>query len=176
MVALALCVAFAGGSALLLNQLVAAEVAVDAQWAQVENQLTRQHDLIPNLVEVTRASARHERDVLTEVARARARLGGGTRAERVRSAEEFEAALGALLVNFEAYPRLEAGRGFRDLEFELAGSQNRVSLERHRYNEAVALFNARRRMWPWRLVAWGFEPASYFDPPAPIDAVAGGAP
>ena len=165
-VGIALLAAAAVGWAHLRNELVVLDVAAQTQWKQVENVLQRQHDLIPNLVEVTRGYAKHEREVLTQVADSRSRLLSAPAKERVEAAVAMDTALARLLAVGEAYPDLKADRRFRDLQFELAGAQNRIAVERKRYNELVGSFNARLRMLPWSLVASGFSEREYYSPPA----------
>src|SRR5439155_812514 len=116
---------------------------VDSSWAQVENQLQRRNDLIPNLVEVTKGYATHEREVFDRVADARARLiAGGTREQRIEAANQLSGALGRLLAIAERYPDLKANQQFARLSDELAGTENRIAVERMRYNDAVREYNA----------------------------------
>ena len=147
------------------RDLVACEVAVDAQWSQVENQLARQHDLIPNLVAVTRAYAEHERGVIEKVIEARARYLSVPAAQRPSEAVHLDAAFAELLLVAERYPELKADQRFRDLGYELAGTQNRVALERKRFNDLVALHNARIRQLPWALLARDRKPRAFYDAP-----------
>src|SRR5437016_14345526 len=118
------------------NEMVAMKERVEAAWAQVENQLQRRNDLIPNLVEVTKGYATHEREIFDHVADARARLiAGGTREQRIEAANELSGALGRLLAIAERYPDLKANQQFARLSDELAGTENRIAVERMRYNE-----------------------------------------
>lgn len=165
-VGIALLAAAAVGWAHLRNELVVLDVAAQTQWKQVENVLQRQHDLIPNLVEVTRGYAKHEREVLTQVADSRSRLLSAPAKERVEAAVAMDTALARLLAVGESYPDLKADRRFRDLQYELAGAQNRIAVERKRYNELVGSFNARLRMFPWILAASGFNEREFYSPPA----------
>jgi LemA protein len=148
------------------NDLVALSTAVDSQWQQVENQLVRQHDLIPNLVEVTRAYAEHESNVFREVTDARGRYEQAAGDSRVKEASGVQSTLVRLFAVAEAYPQLRADGRFRDLQIELAGTQNRIALERSRYNEIVGEYNARLRMLPWSIFAAGYAPKAYFEAPA----------
>jgi LemA protein len=153
------------------NKMVGMKEGLDAAWAQVENQLQRRNDLIPNLVEVTRGYAAHERDVFDRIADARARLlAGGTRDERIAAANEMTGALGRLLALSERYPDLKANQQFARLSDELAGTENRIAVERMRYNDAVRDYNSYIKSFPAVLYSgpFGFKPERYFE--APEDA------
>src|SRR5215510_15343582 len=120
------------------NTFVSQEEAIKAQWAQVENQLQRRNDLIPNLVETVKGYAQHEEGVFTEVANARSRLlAAKTPEESIAAANQQTAALGRLLLIAENYPQLRANEQFNRLMDELAGTENRIAVERMRYNERV---------------------------------------
>ena len=150
------------------NRLVGMREGVDAAWAQVENQLQRRNDLIPNLVEVTKGYAAHEKEIFEAVANARARLlGAGTRDEKIDAAAGLEGALGRLLAIAERYPDLKANTQFAKLSDELAGTENRIAVERMRFNDAVRAYNTAQRTFPTSLWAsWlGFTPAKYFEVP-----------
>ncbi len=150
------------------NSLVKENEGVDGQWAQVENQLQRRADLIPNLVSTVKGYAKHEEDVFTAIADARARLGGNLPVEeRVEAANQFESALARLLVVVENYPDLKADTQFRALMDELTGTENRLSVERGRFNEIVKGFNARVKQFPNVLIArsLGFGSRAYFEIP-----------
>ena len=149
----------------LRNELVALDVAVDTQWKQVENQLERQHDLLPKLAAVARRYAAHEAGVFEKLAAARAAYAGASADAKPRLAGEVDGVLANVLALAESYPDLKADQQFRDLSYEIAGSQNRIALERQRYNEIVGLLNARLRQMPWSLVAGGFESASFYEAP-----------
>ena len=113
------------------NRLVGLRENIDAAWAQVENQLQRRNDLIPNLVEVTKGYAAHEKEIFEAVANARARLlGAGSRDEKIDAAAGLEGALGRLLAIAERYPDLKANAQFAKLSDELAGTENRIAVER----------------------------------------------
>ena len=134
------------------NTFVSQEEAVKAQWAQVENQLKRRSDLIPNLVETTKGFAQQERDVFQAIADSRARLAGArTPTETMQAANEQSAALARLLVVAEAYPDLRSSEIFARLSDELAGTENRIATERMRYNEKVQAYNTSRRQFPANL-------------------------
>ncbi|MCP4589587.1 MAG: LemA family protein [bacterium] len=148
------------------NKSIALSEGVDARWAQVENQLQRRFDLIPNLVETVKGYATHEKEVFENVAQARAAYtGASSRAEKVKSAGVLESALSRLLVIREAYPQLKANQNFMTLQAQLEGTENRISVERKRYNDAVKLLNTHCRRFFGRMVAgWaGVEPAEYFE-------------
>jgi LemA protein len=150
------------------NRLVGMREAVDGAWAQVENQLQRRNDLIPNLVEVTKGYAAHEREIFEAVANARSRLlGAGTRDEKIDAANQLQGALGRLLAIAERYPDLKANQQFARLSDELAGTENRIAVERMRFNDAVRAYNTSQKEFPTVLYArWlGFEPAKYFETP-----------
>jgi LemA protein len=151
------------------NQMVAMKEQIDAAWAQVENQLQRRNDLVPNLVEVTKGYATHERSIFESVANARGRLiAGGPRDEKMAAANELSSALSRLLAIAERYPDLKANQQFARLSDELAGTENRIAVERMRYNDAVRDYNAYIKSFPTMLYArpFGFEPQPYFEAPA----------
>jgi LemA protein len=168
----ALCVALAvGTSACSYNRFVTQEEAIKAQWAQVENQLQRRNDVIPNLVETVKGFAAHEEGVFKAVADARARLAGARSPEEtIAAANEQSSALARLLVIAEAYPQLKANESFNRLMDELSGTENRISVERMRYNERVQEYNTARRQFPGNLTAgiFGFKEYPFFQ--APEDA------
>jgi LemA protein len=150
------------------NQMVSMKESVDAAWAQVENQLQRRNDLVPNLVEVTRGYATHEKEIFERVADARARLiAGGSRDERIDAANQLSGALGRLLAIAERYPDLKASTQFARLSDELAGTENRIAVERMRYNDAVRAYNAYIKSFPNVLYAsgFGFTAQKYFEAP-----------
>jgi LemA protein len=120
------------------NRLVSLDEARQTQWAQVETVLQRRYDLIPNLVETVKGYAAHEREILEEVTRLRSQWGEArTVDQQATAAGQLEGALARLLLVAERYPDLKANQNFRDLQVELAGTENRISVERQRYNEAV---------------------------------------
>lgn len=136
------------------NTLVEMRGRTEAQWTQVENQLQRRNDLIPNLVTTVKGFAQQERDVIDSVTNARARLvGARTRPEQIEAAREVEAALARLLVVVENYPQIKSDATFIRLMDELAGTENRIAVERMRYNELVANYNIRIQQVPTNVVA-----------------------
>ena len=142
--------------------------SVDAAWAQVENVLQRRYDLIPRLVETVKGYAQHEQKLFTEIAEARTKyFQAGTRGEKVQAANGLEGLLSRLLVLREAYPELKAQEGFLKFQDELAGTENRIAVERMRYNEAVRALNTFRRGILGRVYCgWAeVEAAEYFEAP-----------
>lgn len=147
------------------NRFVTMEEQVNGQWSQVENALQRRADLIPNLVATVKGYARHESEVFTRIADARSKLAGARSVpEASQASTNFESALSRLLVVVENYPNLKASEQFSGLRDELAGSENRLSVERMRYNEAVQVFNAQIRRFPGSIVAgmMGLKAKEYF--------------
>jgi LemA protein len=153
-----------GSCAFTYNKLVRLDEAAKAQWAQVENTYQRRADLVPNLVETVKGAAAFERDTITAVTEARSRVGQvaaardvTTSPEAFREHQQAQDALGGalsrLLVVAEAYPNLTATQGFRDLQAQLEGTENRITVERMRYNEAAREFDTARASFPTSLVA-----------------------
>src|SRR5438477_5093041 len=131
------------------NRFVSQEEAIKAQWAQVQNQLQRRNDLIPNLVETVRGYATHEESVLKEIADSRSRLlAAKSPEETIQAANQQTSALGRLLAVVENYPQLRANEQFNRLMDELAGAQNRITVARKRYNDNVQAYNTARHQFP----------------------------
>ncbi len=150
------------------NSLVTMDEGVRGAWAQVENQLQRRYDLIPNLVETVKGFAAQEKEVFIKVTEARSRVAGaGTVSEKIEANNQLSSALARLLVVVERYPELKSNTNFLRLQDELAGTENRIAVERRRYNEAVKEFNIRIRRFPTNLIAgmFGFERAAFFEVP-----------
>ena len=152
----------------MYNQMVTMDEGVKASWAQVENQLQRRMDLIPNYVETVKGYARHEREVFIEVTNARSKVAGAVNpAQKIEGNNQLTAALGRLLLVVERYPDLKANQNFIRLQDELAGTENRIAVERMRYNEAVRGYNVYIRRVPSNIVAaiFGFTRAPLFEAP-----------
>jgi LemA protein len=144
------------------NRFVGQEEAVKAQWAQVQNQLQRRNDLIPNLVESVKGYAAHEEGIFKEIADARSRLlAAKTPAESIEAANQQTSALGRLLAVVENYPQLKANEQFNRLMDELAGTENRIAVERMRYNEKIQEYNTARRRFPGIITAKVFRFQDY---------------
>jgi len=168
------------------NGMVREEEEVKSAWAQVENVYQRRLDLIPNLVETVKGYAKHESEVLESVVQARSKAGGVVNIsedvldnpetfERFQKAQsELSSSLQRLLAVTEAYPGLKANENFLSLQSQLEGSENRITVEKKRYNEACENYNSRIRMFPGSIVAnmSGFKPKAYFQ----ADSVAKDAP
>ena len=162
---LALATALSGCS---YNRFTNNEEAIKTQWGQVQNQLQRRNDLIPNLVETTKGFAQQEKDVFTAVAASREKLAGAQTPEQtIQAANEQSAALARLLVIVENYPQLKSDATFMRLMDELAGTENRISTERMRYNERVQEYNSLRRRFPSNVTAkvFGFKEYPYYEAP-----------
>lgn len=160
-VAVLLVIAFVG----VYNGIVTKHETITAKWAQVENQLQRRNDLIPNLVNTVKGYAAHEKTVFTEVTAARSQWAkAGTVDEKVKAAGAVDAALGRLLLVAENYPNLKANDTFLKLMDELSGTENRIAVERMRYNEAVRDYNVTVRMFPGNVIAgmFGYKPATEY--------------
>jgi len=147
------------------NGIVSKHETISAKWAQVENQLQRRNDLIPNLVNTVKGYASHEKTVFEEVTRARSQWAkAGSVDEKVKAAGAVDAALGRLLFVAENYPNLKADQAFLKLMDELSGTENRIAVERMRYNEAVQNFNITVRTFPGNIVAgmFGYKAATEY--------------
>jgi LemA protein len=165
--AIVLVVVIAGWAASVNNRLVALQEQMRSSWAQVETVLQRRYDLIPNLVATVKGYAEHEKELFENVARLRSQWSAAqTLPEKTQAANQMEGALARLLVVAEAYPELKANQNFRDLQFELSGTENRISVERQRYNESVQAYNTQVRRLPTSIIAGmlGFAPSdAYFN-------------
>src|ERR1700724_2382975 len=136
------------------NQMAVKREAVNAAWSQVDVVLQRRADLIPNLVETVKGFAAQEQTVFGEIARARsALLSANTPADKIAANQKLDSALGRLLVVVENYPQLKSNENFLRLQDELAGTENRIAVERRRYNEAVQDYNTYISLFPSSLVA-----------------------
>lgn len=151
------------------NKVISMDEQVKAQWAQVENQLKRRYDLIPNLVETVKGYAKHEKEIFEHIADARTKyFQAQTPAEKIKASNELEGVLSRLLVLREAYPQLKANENFLKLQDSLEGTENRISVERKRYNEAVQALNTYRRTVFGRIFSAiaGIDEAAYYEIPA----------
>lgn len=173
-----------GGSiASAYNRLITLDQAVESQWAQVENTYQRRADLVPNLVETVRGAAAHERETLQAVTDARAQVGQINIGDALEDPEAFaryqaaqdqlSSALTRLLAVAEAYPQLRANENFLALQSQLEGTENRITVERMRYNETARDFNTRRQSFPTNMFASMF--GDRFDTKAYFQATAGAA-
>ena len=153
------------------NNIIALEESVKAQWAQVENTYQRRFDLIPNLVSTVQGEANFEKSTLTEVMEMRSRMGGTVKLDEslmndeaaLKRFQEMQGSLGGALQRLmavsENYPDLKSNKSFQELRVQLEGAENRIAVERKRYNETVQAFNTTIRQFPTNLVA-GFAGAS----------------
>jgi len=150
------------------NKVVAMDENVSGKWAQVENQLKRRYDLIPNLLETVKGYAKHEKELFENLAEARTKyfqqksVGG-----KVQAANALEGTLSRLLLLQERYPELKANQNFLKFQDSLEGTENRIAVERKRYNEAVQMLNTYRRTFYGRFFAAfaGVEEAEYYELP-----------
>jgi LemA protein len=151
------------------NGFVKQDENVNRAWGNVETVLQRRYDLIPNVVNTVKGFAEHEKELLTEVTRLRSQWGAakaaGNTAQSVKTAGMLESALGRLMVVVEKYPDLKANQNFLALQEELSGTENRISVERRRYNDAVATYNQSIREMPGAILAnmLGFERKDPFE-------------
>jgi LemA protein len=157
-------VAFGGWAASSYNRLIQLDQSVQSQWAQVENAYQRRADLVPNLVETVKGAANFEKSTFEEVTKARASIQTPTGAtpspdelqRYEQQQQQLSGALSRLLVTVEAYPQLRATENFRDLQAQLEGTENRIAVERMRYNEAAQRFNTARNTFPTNVAAGFF--------------------
>lgn len=160
-IALLVIMSFAG----IYNGIVSKHETITAKWAQVENQLQRRNDLIPNLVNTVKGYAAHEKTVFENVTNARSQWAkAATIEEKVKAAGAIDTALARLLLVVENYPNLKANDTFLKLMDELSGTENRIAVERMRYNEAVKDYNISVRMFPGNMIAgmFGYKPATEY--------------
>lgn len=155
------------------NRFTSGEEAIKAAWGEVQNQLLRRNDLIPNLVESVKGVAGQEQEVFGRIADSRAKLAGAkTPQEVIAAANEQSSALARLLVVVENYPQLRSSESFNRLMDELAGTENRISVARMRYNERIQEYNTLRRRFPSNITAsiFGFKEYPYFEAPTEAQA------
>ena len=151
------------------NSFTGQQEAIKGSWSEVENQLQRRNDLIPNLVNTVKGFAAQEKEILDRIAASREKLAGAqTPAQKIDAANEQSSALARLLVVVENYPQLKSNENFMRLMDELSGTENRIAVARGRYNEKVQAYNALRRRFPSNITAkmFGFEEWKYFEAPA----------
>jgi LemA protein len=151
------------------NKFVSMDEGVKAQWGQVENQLQRRNDLIPNLVNTVKGYAAHEQGVFEAVAESRAKLAGAkTPEDTIAAANAQSSALSRLLMVVENYPQLKANEQFNRLTDELSGTENRIAVERKRYNDKAQEYNTLRRKFPSNITAtlFSFKEHPFFQAPA----------
>lgn len=163
----------AGSSGCSYNKFTAQEEGIKGQWGQVENQLQRRHDLIPNLVESTKGFLQQEKDIFQAVADARAKMAGAaTPADKIAAGNAEASALARLMVVVENYPQLKSDATIARLMDELAGTENRLATERGRYNQRIQDYNTLRRRFPSNITAgiFGFKEYPYFEAPADTKA------
>ncbi|MDD5504084.1 MAG: LemA family protein [Candidatus Omnitrophica bacterium] len=158
-----------------LNQVAILNEAITASWSQVENQLQRRNDLIPNLVNTVKGYASHEKGLFTEVTRLRGQwASASTQDDKIKAAEGMQSAISRLLLIAENYPDLKANQNFLSLQAQLEGTENRISVERNRYNRNVQIFNSYIRTIAGGIFARmrGLDkPAEYFEAESAAKAV-----
>lgn len=165
---------FGGYLMVKYNQMVKLDESINGAWADVDNQLLRRNDLIPNLVETVKGYASHETELFEHLADARASYAGaGNIPDKINAANEISGFLSRLLVVVENYPQLKAIESFNRLMDELAGTENRIAVARRRYNERVREYNTMIRGFPTRILAgiFGFQEKAYFEIPKEAKAV-----
>ena len=139
---------------------------ITGQWAQVENQLQRRYDLIPNVINTVKGITKQEKEVFSQLAEARTRYAGSTTIDqKATAAGQVESSLARLLVIAENYPELKSSQSFRDLTVELEGTENRIAVERMKYNDLVKSLNANVKIFPNSILAsiFGVAERSYFE-------------
>ncbi len=150
------------------NNVIAMDENIKGKWAQVENQLKRRYDLIPNLVETVKGYATHEKDLFENIANARTKYFQANSVKgKLAASNQLEGFLSRLLVLKESYPQLKANESFLKLQDSLEGTENRIAVERKRYNEAVQMLNTYIRTFFGRLFAGfaGVASAEYYEIP-----------
>jgi LemA protein len=167
--AVAFIILLIGGSLMVTyNNLVKKNEAINGAWAEIESQLLRRNDLIPNLVSTVEGYATHEKELFEHIADARARLAGAnTIPDKMAASNELSSFLPRLIAIAENYPQLKANENFLKLQDELAGTENRINYARSKYNDIVRDYNARIKSFPTNMIAgmFGFAAKSYFEVP-----------
>ena len=156
------------------NKFTTQDESIKGAWAEVQNQLQRRNDLIPNLVETVKGFAAHEEGIYKDIADARSRLlAAKSPEETIQAANAQTSALGRLLAVVENYPNIKANEQFNRLMDELAGTENRLAVARKRYNDQIQEYNAATRRFPGNVTAkmFGFKQYPYFDVPASAQAL-----
>jgi len=150
------------------NSFIRMSESITGQWAQVENQYQRRFDLIPNIVNTVKGAAKQEQTVFDDIAQARTHYAGATTPDqKAVAASQVESSLARLLVIAENYPQLQSEQAYRDLITELEGTENRISVERMKYNDLVKTFDTEVKTFPTSVVAklFGVTPHEYFNVP-----------
>jgi len=158
------------------DNVIAMDENIKGSWAQVENQLKRRYDLIPNLIETVKGYASHEKELFENIANARTKyFQANTVNDKVQASNQLEGVLSRLLLLREAYPQLKANQSFLKLQDSLEGTENRISVERKRYNEAVQILNTYIRTFFGRFFASfaGVSSAEYYEVPEGEQGVPG---
>lgn len=153
----------------MYNSMVEQREEVNKSWSEIENQLQRRNDLIPNYVETVKGYATHEQEVFTKVADSRAKLAGAQSVEdKMNASNQLSGALSRLIAIAEQYPELKANQNFMGLQDELAGTENRIAVARMRYNDAVKNYNTFIQHFPQLVFAriFKFDKRPYFEAPA----------
>ncbi len=156
------------------NKFTTQEEAVKSSWSEVQNQLQRRNDLIPNLVETVKGFSIHEEDILKDIAESRSRLlAAKSPEETIQAANQQTGALGRLLAVVENYPNLKANEQYNRLMDELAGTENRIAVARKRYNDNVQAYNTSRHQFPGMITnkMFSFKDYPYFEAPPAATAV-----
>ena len=151
------------------NKFTSQEEAVKSSWSEVQNQLQRRNDLIPNLVETVKGFSIHEEGILKDIAESRSRLlAAKSPEETIQAANQQTSALGRLLAVVENYPNLKANEQYNRLMDELAGTENRIAVARKRYNDNIQAYNTSRHQFPGVITnkMFGFKDYPYFEAPA----------
>jgi LemA protein len=146
------------------NQLIDLDTGCATQWQQVDNELERQSELLPKLVAVTKRYATYESSTLEKLATIQAKYAHASERDRPALASRLDGAMAQVLTLATGYPDLKADRQFRDLAFEIAGTKNRIAVERARYNAIVGYYNAHLQELPWKWFNQGLQPRKFYEP------------
>jgi LemA protein len=152
----------------MYNKLVKYRVEVENSWSQIDVQLKRRHDLIPNLVETVKGYMKHEQETLTKVIQARANaMGAGSQDDRMKAEGEISGFMGRLMAVWESYPDLKANQNALELQEELTSTENRIGYSRGHYNDVTANFNTMTQQFPSNIIAnmFGFQSKPFFEIP-----------